>query len=91
MKNLILPAFVMLIGAGTAFASGTAEKSENKLIPQFGYVSSQLGQCEFETSCDTNGNAVCTVGNTSGNPQVKGKREVDGVTICDVLLYQPQK
>lgn len=86
MKNLILPAFVILIGAGSAFATQNAKKSDIK-IAEPGYLyNSTLSVCEKKADCNSEEGDICTVNNMEGQPQVFGVSE--DLTTCNRVLYQ---
>lgn len=87
MKNLILPAFVILIGAGSAFATQNAKNSESK-IAEPGYLYNSLTGCEPKAICSTEEGEICTVNNDPDLQQVFGMSQ--DLSTCNVVLHQPR-
>lgn len=88
MKSFILPAFVILIGTGSAFATQHAKKSDTKKIyPQAYIYNSALQTCDpHPTECSATEGDICTVNNAPGQ-QVFGMSELE---TCDIVLKQPR-
>ncbi|WP_087093880.1 DUF6520 family protein [Elizabethkingia anophelis] len=91
MKKMILPAFVMLIGAGAAFASQSAKASSNKLQLQTGYIySTTTNECVPIRMCSGVDGDICTI-NDQVNGQPVYKLNVPGnYSSCNKALYRPQ-
>lgn len=88
MKSFILPAFVILIGAGSAFATQHAKKNDTKKVYPQAYIYNSVSElCEpHPTECSTIDGDICTVNNLPGQ-QVFGMSEL---STCDVVLKQPR-
>ncbi|KUY29543.1 DUF6520 family protein [Elizabethkingia ursingii] len=91
MKKMILPAFVMLIGAGAAFANQSAKASSNNLQLQTGYIySTATNECVPIRMCSDVEGDVCTV-NDQANGQPVYKLNIPGnFSSCNKTLYKPQ-
>ncbi|MDV2458286.1 hypothetical protein CMU97_08125 [Elizabethkingia anophelis] len=90
MKKMILPVFVMLIGAGAAFATKTADKNALKLADRQGYIYNfDLEQCDMDVTCSDQPGQICTVDGTPSSQQVFGSA-IGGEhpSTCDVTLYK---
>jgi len=89
MKKFILPALVILVGAGSAFATQTAKDKENKLIDRQGYIYNfSTEECDAVVMCSTEPGPICT----SNGQQVFGTLGADEEhpLTCDVELYKSQ-
>lgn len=90
MKNLILPAFVILIGAGSAFATQNAKKDASKLVDRPGYIYNHaLQECEEANMCsNTVSDEVCTIDDTPSGQQVYGLNSPDDLSTCNTVLFK---
>lgn len=89
MKKLIIPAFVMLIGAGCAYATDLASNDESALIPKQGYIYNlSTNQCDPAVMCRTEPGPVCTVNGLPSGQQVFGTSGADSEhpLTCDITL-----
>lgn len=89
MKKLIIPAFVMLIGAGGAYATDLASNDELALIPQQGYIYNlSTNECDESVMCTTDPGPVCTVNGLPSGQRVFGTSDADSEhpLTCDVTL-----
>lgn len=87
MKNYVLPAVLILIGTGTAFATQKAKGSNEKLAVRQGYIfNSATNQWDRSVMCQTEIGPLCTV---DGN-QVFGTNgpDVDHPETANVDLYK---
>jgi hypothetical protein len=86
-KSLYLPAAIVLMGVGAAFASNNAKSSDDASEKGY-YIDSSSGQCvESPKTCSTESGNICTwtdpATSTSHN-----LRQLDG-TSCGDLLFEP--
>lgn len=73
MKNFILPAVLLLIGTGTAFATQEAKSSSNKLAAIQGYIfNSATNQWDRSIMCSDDFDVICTVNGLPTGQQVFG-------------------
>lgn len=89
MKKFILPALVLLIGAGSAFATQTAKKNDQKLLDRQGYIYNySTEECDPVVMCSTESGPICTV----NGQQVFGTSgaDEDHPLTCDVELYKSE-
>lgn len=90
MKKFILPAFIVVAGAGAAFASDYNKKNKTALVPEIGYIySNVLEMCLPIRQCDTQGSVICTIGDVVGGTQVFGLDDPEEFSDCSVELYKP--
>lgn len=90
MKNIILPAFVVLIGAGSAFATQHAKKDASKLVDRQGYIyNTQLQECEEAHMCSTIvSEEICTVDDEPSGQQVFGLNSPGNFSTCNTVLFK---
>ncbi|REC61321.1 hypothetical protein DRF65_16535 [Chryseobacterium pennae] len=93
MKKFILPVFVMLIGAGAAFAGQHAKKNESTLVNRQGYIFNQnTNRCDPVKMCSTDPGPICTVNGLPTGQQVFGTSgpDVEHPLTCEVTLRRIQ-
>lgn len=93
MKQFILPAVVILIGAGSAFATQVAKKNDRKLAPRQGYIYNFVtNRCDTKIMCSTDPGPVCTVDGLPTGQQAFGTlgSDVEHPETCDVVLSKVQ-
>lgn len=62
LKTLLLPAVMVLAGAGSAYASHANKQNTSSPVQGYTYHSGQATPCvERSKECDTEGITVCTV------------------------------
>lgn len=84
-KQFILPAVIVLMGAGAAFATNAAKVSDSDLVPGY-YFDSSTSQCTAaEKECSRVGTNVCTWNDITGSHQLFELSE----TGCVDILYEP--
>ena len=91
MKKFILPAVLILIGTGTAFATQKEKGSKENLAVRQGYIfNSSTNQWDRSVMCDTTLGPVCTVDGLPTGQQVFGTSgpEVDHPETANVELYK---
>ncbi|KUG10653.1 DUF6520 family protein [Elizabethkingia miricola] len=91
MKNFILPAVLILIGTGTAFATQKEKGSKENLALRQGYIfNSSTNQWDRSVMCETTINPICTVDGLPTGQQVFGTSgpEVDHPETANVELYK---
>lgn len=91
MKNYILPAVLLLIGTGTAFATQEAKSSSNNLAARQGYIfNSATNQWDRSIMCSDDFDVICTVNGLPTGQQVFGTagEEVDHPETANVELYK---
>lgn len=89
MKQFILPAFVILIGAGSAFATQNAKTNESKLVDRQGYIYNfSTNECDPVIKCSTEAGPICTVNELPEGQQAFGTSGADEQhpMTCDVTL-----
>lgn len=87
LRTLLLPAFVLLAGAGTAYATHTSEKNAAVLVDGYVYRPNEVIKCvNTRIKCDTQGEVVCTADVGMGTETL---RQLVG-TSCSTNLYFPQ-
>ena len=87
LKTFLLPAFVLLAGAGSAYATHTSQKSDASLVDGYVYRPNEAVKCvNTGIKCDTEGQVVCTADVGMGSENL---RNLVG-TICPDNLYFPQ-
>lgn len=81
-KQLLVPAVVILMGAGAAFATNTAKVSDSDL--ESGYLlDNSTDQCvEKRTDCSPTGSIACTW-------ESHDLYRISG-TSCDRMLFEPE-
>lgn len=88
-KSLILPAVIILIGAGAAFATNVAENSKDASQTGYYFDSSQSKCIETDEMCSTVPGDFCTWTDPSdplGTPHIL--REQINETSCGNVLYK---
>lgn len=91
MKNFILPAVLILIGTGTAFATQKEKSSKEKLAVRQGYIFNSLtNQWDRSVMCQEEDAPICTVDGTVNGAQVFGTSgpQVDHPETANVELYK---
>jgi hypothetical protein len=82
-KRIMMPAAVMILGAGGAFVT-TSMSSTKGIANVQGYrYLSQADPCHAEQQCSTSNTTICT----SGSTQLFGKAN-PSANICNVPLYK---
>ncbi|TXF78849.1 DUF6520 family protein [Chryseobacterium sp.] len=60
-KKFLLPAFMVLAGAGSAFATHVNKENTKAVRPGFAYHFGENPECiDAQKECDTQGTVVCT-------------------------------
>jgi len=87
LRIVLLPAALILIGAGAAFATNAAKNSGNTIVP--GYMKdSSTGLCVQERSdCSTSGTKLCTWKDASGVSHTLSEKINE--TTCGNELFEP--
>ncbi|KFC19701.1 DUF6520 family protein [Chryseobacterium sp. FH1] len=91
MKKFVLPAVLILIGTGTAFATHKAESSNEKFAVRQGYIfNSSTNQWDKSVMCSDIEDVICTVNGLPAGQQVFGTDgpEVDHPETANVELYR---
>ena len=91
MKKFVLPAVLILIGTGTAFATQKAKSSkENLAVLQFYIFNSSTNQWDKSVMCQDESDFICTVNGLPTGQQVFGTDgpEVDHPETANVELYR---
>ncbi|HHV85830.1 MAG TPA: hypothetical protein GXX42_08470 [Petrimonas sp.] len=86
-KQFILPAVIVLIGAGAAFATNAAKVSDSDLVDAYYYDNTTSHCLETGIKCATSGLTLCTWTNPSTGINYV-LQESDG-TSCGSFLYEP--
>lgn len=61
LKSLLLPAVMVLAGAGSAYASFSTKEGNNAIIRGYVYREGETPECVITSKdCDTSGTFVCT-------------------------------
>ncbi|MDP2452502.1 MULTISPECIES: DUF6520 family protein [unclassified Kaistella] len=61
LKTFLLPAFVMLAGAGSAYATHTAKDTAKAVRPGYAFHPGAEPECvNAQKDCDTEGEVICT-------------------------------
>jgi len=93
MKNYILPAILILVGAGSAFATQNNQSSNENLAVRQGYIfNSTTNQWDRSVMCDTEVGPICTVNGLPSGEQVFGTSgpQVDHPETADLELFKIQ-
>jgi hypothetical protein len=86
LKNVLLPAVIILIGAGAAFATNGAKSSIDATQPGY-YFNSSTNRCvETAAQCSTSGSRACTWTDSQGTHNLSTKISD---TMCGDPLYRP--
>jgi hypothetical protein len=86
LRIVLLPAALILIGAGAAFATNVAKNSGDNLVSGYLYNSS-TGMCEQKrTNCSPSGSIYCTWSDESGS-HILSKQLNE--TTCGKELFEP--
>lgn len=91
MKNFILPAVLILIGTGTAFATQKEKSSKQHLAVRQGYIfNSSTNQWDRSIMCKDDVDVLCTVNGLPSGQQVLGTTgpNVDHPETANVELYK---
>ncbi len=82
-KQLLVPAVIILMGAGAAFATNAAKDSDSSLVTGY-YIDSSTGQCiETNKGCVRVGTNACTWSSHE-------LYELSG-TSCVDMLFEPEQ
>ncbi|OCA76371.1 hypothetical protein BBI01_06670 [Chryseobacterium artocarpi] len=87
MKKLLIPAFIIVMGAGGAFANKMMNSSGKAIVN--GYHINAAGQCVTDNQkCNTVGSIPCT---WSGDTDVVLRQEPtpENPTMCGQELFEP--
>lgn len=90
MKNLILPALTILIGAGSAFGTQQMKKTadEAALVP--GYIYSSVAtRCLPVKMCSDIQGDICTVDDLPTGQPVHDLNTSGDFSTCNVTLFKP--
>ncbi|MCT3691153.1 hypothetical protein HZP84_07970 [Elizabethkingia anophelis] len=88
---MILPAFVMLIGAGAAFASQSAKASSNSLQLKTGYIYNTIvNECIPVRQCSEIETEICTINDQPNGQPVYDLNVAGNFSSCNKALYRPQ-
>ena len=87
-KQFILPAVVVLMGAGAAFATNAAKASDSDLVTGY-YIDSSTSQCTAveNVQCTTTPGDLCTW--TDPNKDTHVLSRFINNTTCGQELYKP--
>ena len=90
LKQIYLPALIVLIGAGAAFATNTAKHSEMILEPGYYFDSTQpVVKCiQTPEQCETTGVETCTWTDEENSITHELSQEVNQ-TMCGQQLFKP--
>lgn len=91
MKNFILPAVLILIGTGTAFATQKEKSSKEHLAVRQGYIFNNVtNQWDRSVMCKEEVDPICTVNGLPSGQQVFGTTgpDVDHPETANVELYK---
>jgi hypothetical protein len=91
MKNYILPAILILVGAGSAFATQNTKGSKESLAIRQGYIfNSSTNQWDRSVLCNDDSGPICTVDGELEGERVYGTNgpEVDHPVTADVTLFK---
>ncbi|MCT4124818.1 hypothetical protein HZP71_19475 [Elizabethkingia anophelis] len=88
---MILPAFVMLIGAGAAFASQSAKALSNSLQLKTGYIYNTIvNECIPVRQCSEIETEICTINDQPNGQPVYDLNVAGNFSSCNKALYRPQ-
>ena len=85
-KNVLLPAVIILLGAGAAFATNAAKNSQAN-VPGYYFDDSQDKCVKKRSDCSLTGSVVCTWMDADGTSHDLALRISD--TSCNQILYEP--
>lgn len=87
-KQLLVPAVIILMGAGAAFATNAAKVNDSDLATGY-YLDSSMDQCIKVESvqCTTTPGDLCTW--ADANNQTHNLRRFINSTTCGEQLYKP--
>ena len=89
-KQIILPAVIIMMGTGAAFATNQAKQNESKLVSVPGYIyNMELKSCEQVRMCNTEGNEICTLNDLPTGQQVFDLNNPGEFNTCSTILYKP--
>ncbi len=61
LKTLLLPAVMVLAGAGSAYASYVVKEKDSAIVRGYVYRSGEIPECvQTSKDCDTSGTFTCT-------------------------------
>ena len=85
-KQFLVPAVIILMGAGAAFATNAAKDSDSDLVTGYYTHSSTGSQCiAAEKKCSRSGTNICTWNDITGSHQLFELSE----TGCVDVLFEP--
>jgi hypothetical protein len=86
-KQLLVPAVIILMGAGAAFATNAAKDSDSDLVTGY-YIDSSTSQCiAADKQCSRSGTNACTW--EDNNKLSHDLYELSG-TSCVLMLFEPE-
>ncbi|MGV0978562.1 DUF6520 family protein [Empedobacter falsenii] len=89
-KQIILPAVIIMMGTGAAFATNQVKQKESKLAIVPGYIySSELNTCVPVRMCNTEGEDICTLNDLPNGTKVFNLNTSGDLSTCNVTLYKP--
>ncbi|WP_291116450.1 DUF6520 family protein [Empedobacter sp. UBA7248] len=89
-KQIILPAVIIMMGTGAAFATNQVKQKENKRAPKMGYIyNTTLNTCVPIRECSDIPNDICTIDDNEDSQQVFGLKNTGDLNTCNVTLYKP--
>lgn len=84
LKQVILPAVIILMGAGAAFATQVDKKS-NALVDGYRIDPNTLECIDIKKECSTTGSMVCTWSDGVASHELYEL----GETLCEFKLFEP--
>ncbi|SHK85078.1 DUF6520 family protein [Chryseobacterium polytrichastri] len=85
MKNLIIPAILLIIGTGSALATKTADNKKAVLVSGY-HINQQTGLCEItDQKCNTVGVDLC-FWSEDGSTQLRN--QPISPTMCGTPLFK---
>lgn len=85
-KTVLLPAVLMLVGAGSAYATKIVKQDAKLPSVGYAYHPGELVECvPSDKTCDTSGNVICTADVGRGTEEM---HEWNG-TVCQDKLFEP--
>lgn len=86
LRNVLLSAAIVLIGAGAAFATNATKNSKSTTVHGY-YFNSTTGRCvDTNTPCSPSGSIVCTWKDAQGTHSLYN---MINETTCGDVLYKP--
>ena len=85
LKTLLLPAIMVLAGAGSAYATHNVKQSEKALVRGYAYHENEIEPCiSSDKICDTSGTFICRGNVGMGTEDLY---ELSGTGCPDVLTH----